>query len=143
MSRKTASSNALRTAADYLVTCLCVTAIAQIGCMPLIIYYFNIFTPAGLIANLLIVPVVAPVIVIGFAAAALGAVSLQLSLPLDWMLKLACGYILGVVRLCSGPQVGLTSFGSPPVWIIVLYYAALWGLFGWLRVRSIKRKIEG
>jgi competence protein ComEC len=144
MSRNGLAKDALRGAVDYMATCLCVTVIAQIGSMPLIIYYFNIFTPAGLVANLLIVPIVAPVIAIGFAAAALGAITPipLLSLPLDWILNAATGYILTVVRVCSGPQFGVTSIGSPPVWLIIIYYAALWVWLGWWRAR-VRSKDQG
>jgi competence protein ComEC len=142
MARQGVAANVLREAARYLVTCFCVTVVAQIGSMPLIMYYFNIFTPAGLIANILIVPIVAPVIALGFAAACLGSVSPLLSLPLDWMLNVATGYILSVVRWCSGPQFGATSIGSPPAWFLILYYGVLWGWLGWWRVRNVGPRTE-
>jgi len=136
--RHTGAANAYHVAANYLTTCLFVTVVAQIGSMPLIIYYFNLFTPVGLLANLLIVPTVAPLMALGFAAPVIGAISLApfLSLPLDWLLNIVTEYILAVVRWCSGPQFEVTSIGSPPVWLLIAYYTALWSWLGWRRVRS-------
>lgn len=133
---RTAGARALHASARYLAACVSVTVLAQVGSVPLIIYYFNLFTPAGLLANLLIVPLVAPVMALGFAAAALGAMSPILSLPLDWALSGLAGFILAVVRVCSSPVFGVTSVSSPPVPLLVLYYACLWFGLGWLRVKG-------
>ena len=71
-----------------------ISVAAMLASAPLIVAYFNLFSAGSLLANLIVVPLAFPVMVLGFASMVLGAVGLgALAVPLNW----AAGVELWVV----------------------------------------------
>jgi competence protein ComEC len=116
----------------YFAACLGVTLLAQLGSTPLVVYYFNMFAPAGLLANLLIVPIIAPLMLLGFTGACVSALSPAAAAPVYFLLKGLTAYILMVVRICSGPAFGAGAMASPPAFAVALYYLLIWCGLLWL-----------
>lgn len=110
-------------------TTLCgLTLAAQIGSAPLVARYFNLASPSGLPANLLIVPALFPILGLGFLFWLASAMHLPL-LPdlLAWMLHPFLAFVIGAARMCS--EMPLASVPVPsPGWPAV---AVCYGLIGW------------
>lgn len=130
-------SKVMHRTVEYLAVCSGLTLCAQLGSLPLIAAYFNTLSVVGVLANILVVPVIAPLIMIGFAAAALGALSPGLALPCDWLLNALTAYILNVLRICSELPAASFSVPSPPPALICLYYAIVWWALWRMRRRVL------
>ncbi|MDD5085057.1 MAG: ComEC/Rec2 family competence protein [Candidatus Omnitrophica bacterium] len=112
------------------------TLAATIGAFPVVSYYFNLFSPVGIIANLIAIPAMLYGLVMGITALTVSCVSVCLGTALGWgavfLFRLTV-YCLGVF---SRIPFGTWSIPSPPLWIILLYYATiLWLLFMKFRAR--------
>ena len=65
---KSGLSKALKNLSRFLMRMVVGTAAAMIGAFPLVAYYFHLFSPIGLIANVIAVPVVLTGIIMGIIA---------------------------------------------------------------------------
>lgn len=111
------------------------TAAAQLGAAPLIAYYFNNVSLVAFLANTLIVPVVALVIALGFAASVLGAVAVWLAWPFDFLLNGLLLYIITMAHWCAHLPFASLNVVSPPLWFLVAWQVALFGLVRGLKAR--------
>jgi competence protein ComEC len=118
----------IRAGAELLVACFFLSIAAQIGAAPLVAYYYNIVSLVSILANLLIVPIIALVIALGFTAAALAQMTSWLAWPLDRLLNMLTAYIICAVKWCAALPWTSVNVASPSPLLIVAYYAALWGL---------------
>lgn len=117
-----------RRAAEAFAACFFLAAAAQIGAGPLVAYYYHNVSFVTLVANTLVVPLIAFVIALGFSAATLGACLLWLSWPLDLLLKGFLSLITGIVTRCAALPGASVATVSPPEVAIALYYAVIWAL---------------
>jgi competence protein ComEC len=124
---------ALRTAARWVLTSFATSLAAWLGALPLTAYYFHLFSPVTLLANLLIVPM-------SSAALACNLGSLICGGWLPWATELFnhCGWfwMLGMVRLSqwSTELPGAYFYVAPPsAFTFLIYYGFLVGtMSGWL-----------
>ena len=100
---------------------------AQIGALPLAAYYFHSIPMVGIVANLLIVPVVLPILGIGFLAVALGTVLPPLAIPLDKMLDYLLAYIVAITHRLAAPEWASVPVGEFSPLLVIAAYALLWG----------------
>ncbi|MFA6993518.1 MAG: ComEC/Rec2 family competence protein [Patescibacteria group bacterium] len=116
---------------------LIMTLAAEVATLPLIIYQFGLFSVVAPLANVLIAPVVTPIMILGAAVSAVGLVSLSLAKVLFWPVWLLLWYFLAVVEeLASwrGAAIGGIEVGW---WWAAGCYA---GLLGWVYGRRLMRK---
>ena len=113
----------------------CVTSLAAwLGSIPLVAYYFNLFTPVSLLANLIIVPLSGLALAANVASLALGPVWPALAELFNhsawfWMKLMIDGS--GLAARAPG---GCFHVGTPSVLMFVTYYGALIVcLAGWLK----------
>jgi competence protein ComEC len=85
---------ALGQAVAISVACTLVTT-------PIAWWHFGRLAPLSVPANLLALPVVAPILWLGVTAALMGSLAPPLALPLLWLADVLSGYLLWVARLCS------------------------------------------
>ena len=117
---------------ETLTACFFLACAAQLGAAPLVAYYFNDLSLVSILANTLVVPIIALIIALGFGAACLSAFHPLLALPLDRILDGLLAWVIGVVRACSTLPYADVPTASPPVWFLIAYYALLWmGAWQW------------
>ena len=92
--------NKLRRIPDFLnlKESLIATLSAQIAVLPVILYVFHKVSLIAPLANMLVLPLVPVVMLLGFVAGTLGFVSYYLALPLAYPLWLVLSYQLGVIH---------------------------------------------
>ncbi len=78
---------------------LATTLSSQVFTLPILIYNFGYFSLAAPLTNLLLVPVIPYLTMVGFVFGSLGIVSAFLAKILSWFLWLAISYILLIVDL--------------------------------------------
>ena len=125
----------------FMLNIFLIALAAQIGALPLVAYYFHAIPVVGILANLLIVPIVLPILGLGFLATALGTVAPMLALPLDRVLDMLLAYTISTTHLCAAPSWASLPIGEFSPVIVVVSYAFLWGGAWYLsrRLSSIVR----
>ncbi len=114
----------------YLKSLFGVSLSAQIGVAPFLVYHFNQFPLLSLLANLLVVPVLLPILFLGLLASMFLFVFPLLSFPFFFLLNYFLNYVLAVVHgLNSFPVVSLNTF-SPFFYLAYLFFLVLIFAFG-------------
>lgn len=107
---------------------LAVPLAAQLGTLPLIAYYYNLISPVSLLANVVTVPLVGLIFVLGFITALLGAF-----LPAAaWLTGPATGVLidlfLALVKFFAGLKGAYYYVPTPSLLLVGSWYLACWGL---------------
>ncbi len=131
--------------ANMIVDSFATSLAAVIAVQPVVAYYFRTFSPAGVLATLLTLPVLPAIILIGVVAAGLGMLWMPIAHALAWVVWLLLSYLLLVVNVFSGAYF---KTGAINATFIILYYSCLilalylahhWKKTGNLAARLISR----
>ncbi|NLB56151.1 MAG: hypothetical protein GX811_10385, partial [Lentisphaerae bacterium] len=115
----------LKTAFINLVV---VSSSAWIASAPLTAYYFNQINPSGLIANLIVVPIVFAVVFLGLLSLLLGSIHPVLCIPFNKLQIPLVGIITKSTAVASIMPGGFINVKSPPIWVVVAWFTAIWTL---------------
>lgn len=114
----------------WMAAPIALTLAAQLGVLPFISWYFNVFSLSSFVANLVIVPIVEIVVVLGLAGVLAGFLLNSLS----QLILAFCGIMIkGVVsltKLLAGLPGGTVYLPSFDVVAGLIYYVILGWLFG-------------
>jgi competence protein ComEC len=115
----------------WLAGGVAVTVAAQLGVLPFIAWYFNSFSFSSLIANLVIVPIIELIVVLGL----LGALVSIVLAGLGHIILVFCSLLIGlVVQLAAGlATIPGSQVYLPPIGVAggMLYYLLLVWLYGY------------
>lgn len=113
-----------------------VPLVAQIWVAPLQMFYFNTFTPYSIIANIVVVPIVAIISFIGFISSVLGGIPFVSDFILKITDTIISPFAQGLLNIssyfASFPYAKLTTF-SPNIIQILSYYAFVISFFAALK----------
>ena len=102
---------------DWLASGVGIGAASMLAGSPLIITHFNLFSAGSMFANLIVVPIAFPVMVLGFASVALGVCGLEAVVaPVNWLAGWNLWFLERVTRL----------FAAIPGMSYTLEYRAAW-----------------
>lgn len=107
----------------WAVPAASVSLAAWLGVLPLIAYYFNVFSPVTVLANLLAVPLLTAVVALGFAHVALGALWSVLGIVPGLLARSASGLLALVVESAARVPLGWTYCATPALGWVAAYYA--------------------
>ncbi|MBO8128982.1 MAG: DNA internalization-related competence protein ComEC/Rec2 [Peptococcaceae bacterium] len=121
---------------------------AQLGTIPLVAYYYNLVSPVAVLVNILVMPLVVAIFILGLVSAVLGWI-----LPLAaWMTAPATGFLLdiflGLVGWFASLPGAYLHVATPSVPLIAAWFAVLvlvgqlWGEPGWWRKTGEKIKLR-
>jgi ComEC/Rec2-related protein len=123
----------LRTGAGWVLAGLVTSLAAWLGSIPLIASYFNLFTPASLLANLLVVPLSGVALASNVASLAVGG---MLPATAEWFNHtawLAMWLMIRISQWAAQLPGGCFHIGTPGILGFALYYALLVAaMAGWL-----------
>ncbi len=109
---------------------LAVPLAAQLATVPLVAWYYNLVSPVSIPANLLAVPLVGLILLLGVLAAALGL----FWLPLAGLVNVGTGVILdlflALVGLLQGLPGAVIYLATPPVLLAAAWYGGLFVFAG-------------
>lgn len=120
---------------------IAVTIGAVAATIPLSIYYFGVFSPLSPITSLLLLPVVAPVIIIGLSSGILGLLFPPLGYALGLLNWPLLTYMLFVTRMMS--DLPFSHFNME--WsgaFLAVYYLILMGVIWLLRRKNMSPKLK-
>jgi len=132
-------SGKLRSLRKFLLDLFLIALAAQIGAFPLVAYYFHSVPIVGVVANLLVVPIVLPILAIGFCATVLGTTTPILTVPLDKALDYLLAYIITMTHWLAAPTWASIPIGEFSPLFVVIAYAFLWG-GAWYLARPQERE---
>ncbi len=112
-------------AGNALCSLLSVTLCAQAGVALLQLYHFGHFSLLSPIANLLVVPIALPVLVLGFlfwgAQGIFAGLQFAIGLPLSWL----CEWLSWVAHAFGSEGVPAVRVAWLPAWLVVLLYGVV------------------
>lgn len=107
---------------------------AELAVMPLIAYYFNILTPVSILTNILVSYLSGAAVIFGFVAFFLASFASFLAPLVLYPAGLFIELILWIVRWVQFLPGAYIWVATPPIWSLILYFAAL--LIGLMALRS-------
>jgi competence protein ComEC len=130
-------------AAGAIAESLAVTVVAEVASLPVLALTFHQLSLVAPLANLLVVPLLAPLLVLGalLAGAALltSAVGALLALALAWVTWPLLWYVDAAINACAALPAAALPVGDVPAFVALLYAAAfvitVWLL--WPRLRAV------
>ena len=123
--------------AQTLIASVAVT----MGMFPILVWYFNLFSLVGFLANLFVVPVCTIGIALALALLALDFIFPSLAYWFHFLPLAFFQLELWLVQFFSSASIGYRYVSSPPWFVFILYYGFL---FGWLFLpaRFVKAKVR-
>ncbi|MFQ5867629.1 MAG: DNA internalization-related competence protein ComEC/Rec2 [bacterium] len=106
----------------YPLTSLAVSAGALIGVYPIIAFYFNKISLVALISNILVIPQVAVIIALGFAASIVGLFSLGLAHAISTINSLFIIILIRCIGFFASLPFSFKYVVSPPLIFMLAYY---------------------
>ena len=114
---------------------LAVTTACYIFVLPFVLYKMGNLSLVALPANVLVLPFIPPIMLLGFLTGFLGIIWYGLSVPFGYGAYLLLDYQLYVINLLANVPFATFSLPSFPLWIVVIiYFYFIYFLFG----KSIK-----
>lgn len=105
---------------------LAMTLGAQVMAYPIILYYFGSFSLVSLLTNLIIIPFIPFVMLIGFISAVLGMVWPYLGYVLSWTVAFVLKSIIGVIHFSASlPYASLEGISLSPLNLAICYVIVL------------------
>lgn len=123
-----------------IITILAMTLSAQLLTLPLVAWYFGQISLISIIANVIVVPFLPIIMILGSIATFLGMVVEPLGSVIGWFVWLPLRYTITVVELFAR-----VPFASVPVQVStfsvgVIYFVI--GVVSWYRFQEVERRIE-
>jgi competence protein ComEC len=113
----------LRTFGKYAGAMWLVSGSIWLISAPLVISVFNVISPAGLVINVFLIPLVAVGLWFGFAAVLIGMISQTLAWPFAFVFGLFLKGLLAAVDLAASIEMGHAYVPEPPGWWLLVFYA--------------------
>lgn len=117
---------------------LAVTLAAQLGVLPITLAYFNRVSLVSVLSNLLAVPLLEFVTILGMFMALLGQISIVFSQLLGYINCVLLSAILYITKISSSLPFASVRTVTPPITFIVLYYAVMWFMLWYGPLKNIR-----
>jgi len=104
-----------------------VSLVAQVGALPLIAYYFHYISGIGVLANLMVIPLVTAILALGLPLAVISGVLPEWGIITAPLSELLLHGLLRLSEFLSSWEFFYLTFSHfrLPVWWILVYYSAL------------------
>lgn len=126
----------------FISDVLSATLAAQIGTIPITAFYFNKISIISLVSNLIVVPIVEIVTIIGAIMAVAGQFSTGLSQLIGYINNTFLTFILYVTKTSSKVPFAVTRVVTPPLYAVLLYYIAAVFLLWYKPLYKVKLKVR-
>ncbi len=106
------------------------TLATQLFVLPFIIYKFGLVSIVALPVNLIILPVIPLIMLLGFITGTLALISFYLALPTAYLSSLLLSFVLSVINFSSSLPLSAVNIKHTPLFIVVgvyiLYIYLIW-----------------
>jgi len=124
---------------DIITDNLAITLAAQAGVLPLTVLYFNKISTFSVITNLLVVPLLPAITILGFIMVIISFISLFLFQLMANINCILLSFILLITKVNSSLPFSAVRIATPPFLFLVIYYLVVFLL---LLYRPVFKKIR-
>lgn len=125
---------------DWITEVLAATVAAQLGVLPITLLCFNKVSIIAIIPNLLAVPMLELITILGSLMAVLGQFSLFISQIIGYLCCVFLSAVLLITKLSSSIPFAVLKTVTPPIILAVVYYISVWFLLWYKPLKSIPLK---
>lgn len=125
---------------------LAATLAAQVGVIPVSLYYFNNLSIISILSNLLVVPIVQIITIIGFIMVFVGLINIYAAILVGYINNTFLSFVLFVTESSARVPFASIKLPTPPLTLILLYYCWLLYLLKgrqFIKNRPASKKIRG
>ena len=123
-----------------VVDVLAATISAQLGVLPITLYYFNKLSVISLLSNLLVVPLMEVITILGTVMAVLGQLSIIFSQIVGYVNCVFLSFVLYVTGISASLPFATVRIVTPSIALVLIYYLALWFCLLYAPEKKIKIK---
>lgn len=123
---------------EWIKDTLACTLSAQIGVLPITVVYFNKVSIISVIPNLLAVPMLEVITILGMLMAVLGQFSLVISRLIGYLNSVFLSLVLHITRLSSLVPFATIKTVTPSIIIVATYYSIVLFLLWYRPLKGIK-----
>jgi len=109
---------------DIAADVLAATMAAQVGVLPIVVYYFNKISLVSVFSNLLVVPLVQVITIFGALMVLLGGINIIFSQLLGYINCTFLSFVLFVTKISASLPMSVIKVVTPSIPVILSYYAA-------------------
>lgn len=117
---------------EFIVDVLASTLAAQVGVLPITVFYFNKISIISILSNLIVLPVVEFITILGALMAVLGQVHIGLSILLGYCNNALLSFVLFATKVTAELPYSVVTVSTPSIMLIIVYYIAVF-YFLWYR----------
>ena len=110
---------------SYLIQSISVSSAAYLGVLGLIVYYFQIITPVSVLANIIVIPLIAVIVSCGMGLMLAGCLYPPAVFAFSMCIKLLLNVMVAFIFLCVKVPGAYFRLGAVEVWCVFLYYFSL------------------
>lgn len=110
---------------EFVSDTLAATLAAQLGVIPVTLYYFNNLSVISVLSNLLVVPVVQVITVIGFMMVFAGLANIHAAVLIGYINNTFLSFVLFVTETTARLPFASIKLPTPSLTMIALYYCGL------------------
>ena len=125
---------------DWIAEILAATLAAQLGVLPVTMVYFNKVSLIAIIPNLLAVPMLELITILGMLMALLGQFSLAVSQVAGYLNSIFLSAVLYITKLASSVPFATVKTVTPSFILAVAYYILVWFLLWYKPLKNITLK---
>ncbi len=127
---------------EWVKDVLACTLSAQIGVLPITVLYFNKVSIISVIPNLLAVPMLEVITILGMLMAVLGQFSLVISRLIGYLNSVLLSLVLHITRISSNIPFATIKAVTPSIAAITAYYIIVLFLLWYRPLKMIKLKMK-
>lgn len=129
------SADVIRRYKNIVAQLLCVDVGVELVTKPVLMAYFYYLSPWSIVANLVLVPLMSVVVALGFAAAAVGQLSLGAARLIAYPTVVILKSVESLCRVLASLPFAYTVTGKPTLLALAVYFALLAGVYLLLRAK--------
>jgi len=114
---------------SFIADVLAATISAQIGVLPVTVFYFNKLSVVSIFSNLLVVPIVEFITILGTLMAILGQIHIVFSVLIGYINNVLLSIVLLVTKVSADMPWSVITLTTPSIILVVFYYAAVMYFF--------------
>jgi len=126
----------------FIVDVLAATISAQIGVLPITVFYFNTVSLVSIISNLLVVPIVEFITILGSLMALLGQIHIIFSILIGYVNNVLLSFVLIVTKVSAGMPWSVKTLVTPSIFMVICYYAVIIYFFWYRPKYKVKLKLK-
>jgi ComEC/Rec2-related protein len=116
---------------EQIIRLVAASLAAWLASAPLTAWYFGLFSPIGLLGNLIIIPLASVVILCGCLSILAGSLLALAGECFNYANLVLASAMIRVTQAFDAIPFGWFAIAAPPAWLVVAYYAVL--LLAWAR----------